>query len=116
MEAAGQPGAKEEVLAREIEEGRIPAILGYIPLLCFIPLLGVKNNSFAKKHGKQGLLLLSVEIIALLFLIDAFGNFFWSLVLFIFFIFALLGILIYTLQGKYWKIPLLGDILEKYVT
>ena len=53
---------------REIEEGKAGAILGYIPFLCFIPLIMMKDNKFAVKHGKQGLLLLLIELLAFVFL------------------------------------------------
>ena len=97
----------------EVEEGRIPALFSYIPFLCFIPLLSNPRNKFARKHGKQGLLLLIVEVAALIFLIDFFSHLFWILILFLCFFLAIVGIFM-VLLGKYWKIPYIGNIFEKY--
>ncbi|MBM4143132.1 MAG: hypothetical protein FJ225_06035 [Lentisphaerae bacterium] len=45
------------VSAKEIEEGKAFAILGYIvPLLCLIPLIN-RNNNYSLYHAKQVLLL-----------------------------------------------------------
>ena len=66
-----------------VEEGKIYAILSYIPFLCFIPMFKTDVNEYAKKHVKQGLLLLIVEISALFFLIEFISRIFWTLVLII---------------------------------
>jgi len=43
--------------AKEVEEGKVFAILGYIiPILCLIPLI-TRNNEFSLYHGKQVLLI-----------------------------------------------------------
>ena len=100
-------------IAVQIEEGKIDAVLSYIPFLCFIPLFKSNLNDFAKKHVKQGLLLLIVEIIALFFLIDIVSEIFWTLMLIACFVFALAGIS-KSLAGKTMKIPFIGNIFEKY--
>ena len=97
----------------QIEEGKVDAVLSYIPFLCFIPLFKSNLNNFAKKHVKQGLLLLIVEIIALFFLIDFVNEIFWTFVLIACCIFALAGIS-KSLAGKSMKIPFIGNIFEKY--
>ena len=104
---------KTNIDQKELNEGKITAIFSYIPFLCFIPLLSNSNNRFARNHGKQGLLLLMIEVIALVFLIDFFSHIFWLVVLFFCLIFAIVGIL-KVLFGKYWKIPYIGNIFEKY--
>ena len=105
---------KENIsIEQEVEEGRIAAIFSYIPFLCFIPLLSNRQNKFALKHGKQGLLLLIIEVISLIFLIDFISHIFWVLILLICFFLAIVGILM-VLLGKYWKIPFIGSIFEKY--
>ena len=53
LEADGTYLSEEEM----IEEGRAAAILGYVPFLCFIPLIRMRHNKFAYRHGKQGLFL-----------------------------------------------------------
>jgi uncharacterized membrane protein len=102
----------EEANAVEIEEGRLPAILGYIPFLFFVPLFGAKNNAFALRHGQQAFALFLIEMVALLFLIDAVSKFFWT-VIFI----ACLGLALiacaHAAQGKFWKIPYLSEAAKK---
>ena len=42
---------------KEVQEGKIFAVIGYLGILCLIPLLFKKDNKFALFHGKQGLVL-----------------------------------------------------------
>ncbi len=95
------------------DEGKSAAIFAYVPFLCFIPLVKMRHNEFALKHGKQGLVLLFIEIVALLFLlIPKLGELFWSGVLILCVICAALGIF-YVLDGKTWKNPIIGDFADK---
>jgi len=98
---------------RFIEEGKSAAILGYIPFLCFVPLVKMKDNPFAVRHGKQGLILFILEILAVLFLLPKISDFFWSAVIILCVIFALLGIF-NAVQGKSYKVPYVGDLAEKF--
>jgi uncharacterized membrane protein len=110
---------------KEIEEGKTIAWLGYLGILCLIPLLAYKDNKFAKFHGKQGLIFFIAYIILFIVL--------WILALIFSFAFAPLGILIWvldivlwlvvvvfsiigiikSLQGEYWKMPIIGNYVEK---
>ncbi|MBD3169268.1 MAG: hypothetical protein GF307_07275 [candidate division Zixibacteria bacterium] len=98
---------------REIEEGKSGAILGYIPFLCFIPLVMMRDNKFAVKHGKQGLLLFLIEIVAVIFLFPGISEFFWKLILVVCAIIAIIGI-IHGLQGKEFNLPFFSDFVEKF--
>jgi len=59
------------------------------------------------------MLLLIIEIIALIFLIDAISKAFWSVILILCFIIAVIGIIM-AISGKEWKIPVIGNLFEKY--
>jgi uncharacterized membrane protein len=96
-----------------IEEGKAAAILGYIPFLCFVPLIKMRDNPFALKHGKQGLLLFLIEILAVFFLFEVISDTFWSLVLIIAAGVAVVGIL-YSVQGKEFSIPYVGWLADKF--
>jgi len=96
-----------------IEEGKAAAILGYIPFLCFVPLIKMRDNPFALKHGKQGLILFLIEVIAVFFLFDIISNTFWSLVLILAACVAVVGIL-YSVQGKEFSIPYIGRLADKF--
>ncbi|MBU0769334.1 MAG: hypothetical protein KJ687_09610 [Proteobacteria bacterium] len=98
---------------KEVQEGKIFAVLSYLWILCFIPLLFKKENKFALFHAKQGLVLFICEIAlwivgiipVLGWLISIVGSLICG-------IFALIGI-IQALMGNEWKMPVLGDYAEK---
>ena len=95
-----------------IEEGKAAAILGYIPFMCFVPLIKMKDNPFAVKHGKQGLILFIIEIIAVIFLFPKISDLFWGMVIVLCLASAVAGIYL-AVQGKDWKIPFIGDLADK---
>jgi uncharacterized membrane protein len=95
-----------------IEEGKAAAILGYVPFMCFVPLIKMKDNPFAVKHGKQGLILFFIEIIAIIFLLPKISGLFWGMVILLCVASAVAGIL-FAIQGKDWKIPFIGDLADK---
>ena len=102
----------EEARRNMIEEGKAAAILGYIPFMCFVPLVKMRENPFAVKHGKQGLILFVLEIIAAIFLLPQINFIFWGLVI-IFCLAAAAAGIFFTLQGQDWKIPFIGDLADK---
>ncbi len=97
---------------QEIEEGRAAALLAYVPFMCFVPLLKMRHNRFALRHGKQGLVLLFVEILALIFYIPFISQHFWAFVLILALLASIYGVL-QVLQGRDWKLPLLGNLADK---
>ncbi len=100
--------------SKEIEEGKIWAFIGYWWILFLVPLLGKKDNKFALFHGKQGMVLFAFEIVVwILSYIPAIGWFIIGPVgSIICLILAIIG-MVKSLQGDYWKMPVLGDIAEK---
>ena len=46
----------------QVLEGKVFAILAYLPFLCIIPLVLKKDNDFVLSHGKQGLVIFVAEI------------------------------------------------------
>ncbi len=94
------------------EEGRMAAIMSYIPVLCFIPLLNMRENKEAHFHARQGVLLFLVEILALIFLIDRISNFVFTAILICAVALSVVGIY-FALQGKNYKLPIVGDLADK---
>ena len=94
------------------EEGRMAAIMSYIPLLCFIPLLNMKDNKEARFHARQGVMLFLLELIAVIFLIDGISEFVFKAILIIAVALSVFGIY-FALQGKNYKLPIIGDLAEK---
>ena len=94
------------------DESRMAAVLSYIPVLCFVPLLTMKENKEARFHARQGVLLFLLELIAALFLIDGISDFVFKAVLLIAIALSLVGIY-FALQGKNYKLPIIGDLADK---
>ncbi|HLD31547.1 MAG TPA: DUF4870 domain-containing protein [Patescibacteria group bacterium] len=58
MENSAIPPLTEKTFeAKDIEENKALAIIGYLGLLCLLPLLLKKDSPYAKYHGIQGLVL-----------------------------------------------------------
>ena len=46
----------------DIEQNKLMAVIGYISILCFVPLLLKKDSPYAQFHAKQGLALFVIEV------------------------------------------------------
>jgi len=98
---------------KEIQEGKIFAVIGYLGILCIVPLLLKKENKFAFYHGKQGLVLFIVEVAAfILSVIPFLGPLVLRLAFFVCGLFSLWGI-IQSLLGNYSRLFLVSDIANK---
>jgi fumarate reductase subunit D len=94
------------------DRGLIAALLSYVPLLCLIPLLQMRDNEQARFHSRQGFLLFLIELLAVLLLIPGLSAMIWKTVLIIALGASVAGI-IFGIQGKKYKLPIIGDIAEK---
>ncbi|MDP3244160.1 MAG: DUF4870 domain-containing protein [bacterium] len=92
---------------------RIIAAIGYLWILCLLPLLTKRNSEFAQHHGKQGLVLtiasFAIWLVAWFPIVGWLIGFFGSLILVVL---AVVGIM-NALQGKYWEMPILGEYAKK---
>ena len=89
----------------DVAENKLWALLGYLGVLCLIPLLGRKESEFAQFHAKQGLVLLIGWVVSW------FPVFGWAIGI-IAFVLSIMGI-INVLSGKKEKLPIVGDLAEK---
>lgn len=91
---------------KDVEENKTMALLSYIGVLVFVPLLAKKDSKFAQAHAKQGLVMLIAMV--LLGWIPVVGWGVWGLL-------AIVNIIaiVNTVQGKYWKIPGAHDLAQK---
>lgn len=91
--------------AKDVEENKLWAFIGYLGLLCLIPLLAKKDSKFAQFHAKQGLVLTIGMFFAWIPLIG------WILgiVLFIFWIMGIVSVF----QGQMKPLPIVGDLARK---
>ena len=94
----------------EVSEGKIFAMMGYLWILCIVPLVLKKENKFVLNHGRQGLVIFIGVVAVVIFSII----FEWLLRpgLFLFGILSLWGILT-VLCGKDLKIPFIRDCADK---
>jgi uncharacterized membrane protein len=107
--AAPRPGDK-----KDIDENKAIAAIGYLWVLCFIPLFAKKDSPFAQFHGKQGFLLFVISvglwIIGWFPIIGWLISFFGGIALLAL---AIVGI-IKALSGEYWEIPYIGQYAKKF--
>ena len=110
MQSAPPPAPQPD---KDAEDNKIIAAVGYIWLLCLVPLFGKKGSKFAQFHAKQGLVLLigwfALWVVGwvpvLGWLVLAFGSI--AII-----VLSVLGIL-NALQGNYWEMPFLGKYAKK---
>ncbi len=91
------------------EEGRIPAMLAYVPFLCFWALFIKRDNAYAYHHGKQGLILFLIELIAIALRWDLL----WNLILILCGGVAIWG-LVSAFRGQKFRLPILSNLLDKF--
>ncbi|TSC91455.1 MAG: hypothetical protein CEN92_280 [Candidatus Berkelbacteria bacterium Licking1014_96] len=101
----------------DVEKNKGMAVLSYIGILCLIPLLAAKESKFAQFHAKQGLVLFLAEVLLGILYAIPFLNVVMLFVGWILYILllvlAIMGI-VNALGGKFWKMPVLGGMAEKF--
>jgi uncharacterized membrane protein len=101
----------------EIEQAKGTTWLSYLGILWLIPMLTLKDNSFAKWHVKQGIVLTIYWVaVSLLGSIIPFVG--WFLILpigsILLLVLDIIGI-VKSLGGQYWKCPLgVSQLAEKF--
>ena len=110
LDNADNSGAGNTTYDRD--RGVIAALLAYIPFLCLIPLIQMRDNEQARFHSRQGFLLFLIELLAVLFLIPGISAMVWKAVLIVALGAAVAGI-VFGIQGKKYRLPIIGDIAEK---
>ena len=98
---------------KDINENKAIALLSYIGFLFLVPLLTKKDSKFCLFHAKQGLVIFIVEMVAWFFLSFWQIAFFGMLLNLGAFVLSIIGI-INVLDGKTKKIPITGDLADKF--
>lgn len=96
-----------------MDDTKIISAVGYLGILCLLPLLLKKEDAFAQHHGKQGLVLLICWVA--LSLVSWFPILGWMVGLFggmALIVLMILGIL-KSLAGEMWVMPILGKYAEQ---
>jgi uncharacterized membrane protein len=58
-----QQSPQQSTNPKDIADNKVLAIIGYLGILCLLPLLLAKDSAYAKFHGKQALVLLIAWIV-----------------------------------------------------
>ncbi len=90
---------------KDVQDNKLWAFLGYLGILCLIPLLAKKDSKFAQFHAKQGL----VMLIGYFFVWIPFVGWLLGIALFILWIMAVISVF----SGKMKPLPVIGDIAAK---
>lgn len=99
---------------KDIEENKVLAAIGYISILCILPLVLKPKSAFCKFHGKQGLVLLIAAVITgALNVIPILGQILFVIGSVAITILSILGIL-KALSGEYWEMPYIGEYAKKF--
>ncbi len=92
----------------DLPDDRLIAAIGYLGILCLVPLLLKKESAFAQHHGKQGLVLLLAWVVLWVGnIVPVLGQVVWALGSLALVILIILG-MVNALQGKMWDMPVLG--------
>ncbi len=98
--------------SRPTEDRRMMAIMAYIPFLCFLPLIKMKDDQYAYFHARQGLILFFIEIVAFIFSFPHISQLFWVAIIIACIGCAIAGIM-FAVQGKSHRLPIIGDLADK---
>lgn len=97
----------------EVQDAKFFAAIGYLNVLCFVPLLLKKGNKFAEFHGRQALVLFILEIAAgILKAVPALGDLVFSIAFVVFGILSLIG-MVKVLMGERWEMPMIYEISSR---
>jgi uncharacterized membrane protein len=98
----------------DVEQARSTAWLSYLGILWLVPLLTLKDNSFAKFHVKQGIMLTIIWVATSILAAIPIVGWLADVVLWIYaVVMTILGI-INALNGNYWRMPIAGKWAEEW--
>ncbi len=96
------------------QQEKFIAAIGYMGILCLVPLLFERKSSFAQHHGKQGLVLLLAWLLLWVGnIIPILGQVVWVLGSLVLIILVILG-MINAFSGKEWEMPFLGGYAKTF--
>lgn len=98
---------------KDIDENKLLAAVGYLGVLCLIPLLAKKDSAYCQFHGKQGLTIFIVWLVLWVCnIIPTFGQLIWALGSVVLVVLIILGI-VHALNGEEWELPVLGKYAKQ---
>ena len=94
-----------------LDDSRLYAAMAYLSVLVFVPWLLRRDDPFVNWHIRQGIIVFVVSIFSLVMAA------WWATMGGLLFLVVLVGdvvALVMALQGRRWKIPLLGSLVGKF--
>lgn len=99
---------KTTATKKDIEENKLVAAVGYLGILCLVPLLLKKDSGYAQHHGKQGLVITVAWVLLWIGnIIPVLGQIVWFIGSIALLILVVMGIM-NAMQGNMWEMPYLG--------
>ena len=103
----------QQLSSKDVSDNKVISAIGYIGVLCLIPLLLKKDSKFAQFHAKQGLVLFIAEImVSFVNIVPLLGQIVWFFAGLVFLVLSVIGLL-KAWKGEWWKIPYLHEYAEK---
>lgn len=101
---------------KDIKDNKAVAAIGYLSVLCFVPLLAAKDSAYAQAHGRQGLAVAVFGIAVLVFdtLFGWFPIIGWlsaAALTLLWFVAVVVGI-VKALSGEVWEVPMIGKYFQ----
>ena len=100
----------EVATEQDIKENKLLAVLCYIGILVVIPMLMKPESKFLKFHSRQGLILAIAWFVALPFYYVMGLGFLIQLAIIVFSIIGIINVS----EGEMKKLPIIGDLAEKF--
>lgn len=98
----------------EIKEGAPFAALSYVFGLWILVFIFKKENRFAYFHARQAVVIFFAQAVCLVFQFIAFIGIIFSLAFFLLMLVSLYGMYL-ALRGQDKKIPLIGQVADKFI-
>ena len=93
---------------KDIEDNKLVAAIGYLGVLCLVPLLLKKDSPYAQHHGKQGLVITIAWILLWIGnIIPVLGQIVWFVGSIALLILVVMGMM-KAMAGEMWVMPYLG--------
>jgi uncharacterized membrane protein len=97
----------------DTEDNKLLAAIGYLGILCLIPLLAKRDSAFCQFHGKQGLVIFIVWIVlSFVNILPFIGQMIWMLGSLALVVLVIMG-MIHALNGEEWELPVLGQYAKQ---
>ncbi|MBF0295692.1 MAG: hypothetical protein HQL96_10935 [Magnetococcales bacterium] len=91
---------------------KVLAGLSYLGILCLVPLVMNRDNTYVRFHARQGVILWMWEVLAIYSLVlPGVGRIFFGISGLLCLAFSVIG-LVSVYLGRAWKLPLIGDWAE----